>query len=54
MKKLEFGRDISGFEATNAKIDIETMNEESYYDVLQNEMKQLLAETPAQGQMMFE
>ena len=45
---------ISGFEATNAKIYIENMNGELYYNVLQSEVKQFLAKTPAQGRMIFQ
>ena len=52
--KLEFRGDISGFEAINAKIYTENMNEELYYDVLHNEVKQFVRKTPAQGKMVFQ
>ena len=45
---------ISGFGATDAKIYTENMNGELYCDVLQNEVRQFLAKTPAQGKMVFQ
>ena len=52
--KLEFRGGISGFEAINAKIYTENMNEELYYDVLHNEVKQFVRKAPAQGKMIFQ
>ena len=54
VEKLEFGGNISGIGATNAKIYIENINGELHCGILRNEMKQFLAKTPAQGKMVFE
>ena len=44
---------ISDFGATNAKIYFGSMNGELCCNVLQNEVKQFLAKTPAQGKVVF-
>ena len=45
---------ISGFGTTNAKIYTENINVQLYCNVLQNEVKQFLAKTPATAKMIFQ
>ena len=45
---------ISNFGTINAKIYTENMNGELYCDVLQNEVKQVLAKIPAHGKIVFQ
>ena len=45
---------ISDFGTTNARIYTENMNGHLYCDVLQNEVKQFLAKTPATTKMLFQ
>ena len=52
--KVGIWEDIFGFRATNAKIYTENMNGGLYCNVLQGEVKQFLAKTPAQGKMVFQ
>ena len=44
---------ISGFGTTNARIYTENINGQLYCDVLQNEVKQFLAKTPATARIIF-
>ena len=45
---------ISDFSTTNARIYTENINGQLYFDVLQNEVKQFLAKTPATAKMIFQ
>ena len=45
---------ISGFGTLNARIYTENINDQLYCDVLQNEVKQFLAKTPATAKMIFQ
>ena len=45
---------ISGFSTTNARIYTKNMNGQLYCDVVQNEVKQFLAKTPATAKMIFQ